>query len=84
MIVGLLVSAFFTEGNADKVAAILTANAVGLPAFAGRGGRFEGDAFDVGLFFAVGELGCDGLFGGGDRGRDDRFGFGVHGKKVWR
>jgi hypothetical protein len=58
---------------------MFTANAVSLPAFAGCGGRFEGETFDVGLFFAVSELGRDGFFGGGDRSRDDRFGFGVHG-----
>lgn len=78
----LLVSAFFAHGYTNKVVAMLAANAVGLTTFAGRGRRFERQAFDVGLFFAVRELGCNGLFSGGDAGRNDRFGFGVHSGKI--
>ena len=63
---------------------MLTANAVGLPTFAGRGRGFERQPFDVGFFVAVGELGRNGFFGSCDAGRNDRFGLGVHGKKVER
>lgn len=80
----LLISAFFAHGYTNKVAAMLTTDAVGLPAFAGSGRGLKDQFFDVGFFVAVGELGRNGLFGGRDAGRNNGFWLRIHGKKVER
>lgn len=70
-LVKLLISAFFAHGYTNKVAAMLTTDAVGLPTFTGRGRGLKDQTFDVGFFVAVGELRRNGFFSGCNAGRDN-------------